>query len=241
MATVLLTLDLESSDSKIDCTFTQAIHLNLQKYRYFLKLLSVTFANVFKNVDISLEVNGTVFASPGIYSIEDLIKAYNQSAGAGKMGLNTNTGKLFIENDGGSNLTITSSNFLQSNLGGNFTLPVTLTPGQIIYSNTVPIISSYNYFILTSQSIHNNAYSNNINDNIMTPTNILYSFSSAIEAFHLKTWVSVEPVEFEISQNILNKVDFEIRTGNDEGLENEIVPGSSTDFHIFAQIISIER
>lgn len=238
---MLLALDLKSDDSKIDCTFTQAIHLNLQKYRYFLKLLSVSFANVFKNVDISLEVDGTVFATPGIYSIEDLIKAYNQSAGAGKMGLNTNTGKLFIENDSGSNLTITSSNFLQSDLGGNFVLPVTLTPNQIVYSTTVPIISSYNYFILTSQSIHNNAYTNNQNENIMTPSNVLYSFSSAVEAFHMKTWVSVEPVEFEISQNILNKIDFEIRTGNDEGLEDEIVPGSTTDFHIFAQIIRIER
>lgn len=238
---MLLALDLKSDDSKIDCTFTQAIHLNLQKYRYFLKLLSVSFANVFKNVDISLEVDGTVFATPGIYSIEDLIKAYNTSAGAGKMGLNTNTGKLFIENDSGSNLTITSSNFLQSDLGGNFVLPVTLTPNQVIYSTTVPIISSYNYFILTSQSIHNNAYTNNQNENIMTPSNVLYSFSSAIEAFHMKTWVSVEPVEFEISQNILNKIDFEIRTGNDEGLEDEIVPGSTTDFHVFAQIIRIER
>lgn len=239
MTSILFSLCLDSSSSKIDCTFVQPIHLNLQRYRYFLKLLSVSFSNVFSNITENQEVDGIVFATPGIYDITDLIAAYNQGANAGKLGLNTNTGRLFIENDSGSAITITSSNFLQSDLGGNFVLPVTLAPNQVIYSTSVPIIQTYNYFILTSQSIHNNAYINSKNPNVMSPSNVLYSFSSAMKPFKYKTWVSVEPVEFELKQNILNKIDFELRTGNDTSLDQLAV--GDTDFNVHCQIIQIEK
>lgn len=238
MASVLYSIILDSDTSKINCTFAQPIHLNLQKYRYYLKLLSVSFSNVFKNVEYSLYVNGFLMASPGIYDITTLIDAYNH-INFGKMGLNTNTGKLYIQNDGGSPITITTSNFLDSDLGGHFSLPVTIPPAGVVYSQQVPIIQSYNYFILTSQSIHNNAFQNRVNQSVMQPTNILYAFSSAMSPFKYKTWVSVEPVEFEIKQNTLNILDFELRTGNDEELESKSI--GNTDFNIHCQIIAIEK
>lgn len=238
MASVLYSIVLDSDTSKINCTFAQPIHLNLQKYRYYLKLLSVSFSNVFGNVENNLYVNGFLMASPGIYDITGLIDAYNHM-NFGKMGLNTNTGRLYIENDGGTTITISTSNFLDSDLGGKFALPITLNPGDVVYSSQVPIIQSYNYFILTSQSIHNNAFQNRVNPSVMTSTNILYAFSSAMAPFKYKNWVAVEPVEFEIRQNTLNTLDFELRTGNDEELETKAI--GNTDFNIHCQIIAIEK
>lgn len=238
MASILYSICLDSDTSKINCNFVQPIHLNLQKYRYYLKLLSVSFSNVWGNVDENLYVNGFLMATPGIYDITGLIESYNH-INFGKMGLNTNTGRLYIENDGGTAITLTTSNFLTSDLGGHFSLPATIAPGGVIYSSQVPIIQNYNYFILTSQSIHNNSFQNRVNENILAPANILYAFSSAINPFRYKTWVSVEPVEFELKQNILNSLDFELRTGNDESLENKNI--GNTDFNIHCQIIAIEK
>ena len=238
MASVLYSICLDSDTSRIDCTFVQPIHLNLQKYRYYLKLLSVSFSNVFSNVEQNLYVNGYLMSPPGIYDITGLVDAYNQMT-FGKMVLNTNTGLLSIQNDGGSTINITTSNFLDSDLGGHFNLPITLNPGDVVYSTRVPIIQRYNYFVLTSQSIHNNAYQNKNTSNIMVPTNILYSFSSAMAPFKYKTWVSVEPVEFEIKQNVLNTLDFELRTSLDESLDDKNI--ANVDFNVHCQILAIEK
>lgn len=239
MARVIYSFKLDSETNKIDSVFIQPIKLNLQKYNYYLKLLSVTFSNVFANVLFNLEVDGIVFATPGIYTIDDLIKAYNEKANKGVMGINMNTGRLWIKNDTAVNMTITSSNFLQSSLGGLFTLPATIAPDGVINSTSIPMISTYNSFILTSQSIHNNSYTN-VNDKlVMRPTNFLYSFPSTIDPFRTKNFVSVQPIEFEIQQQQINKLDFELRDGNDNDLSSVIV--GNTDFSVMGQIIEIEK
>lgn len=239
MASVLFSLCLDSDTSKIECLFNQPIHLNLQKYRYYLKLLSVAFSNVWGNVEDVLYVDSYTMAQPGIYDITGLIDSYNHYVPLGTMGLNANTGLLYIINDTASPITITTSNFLTSDIGGHFNLPITLNPGDVVNSSQVPIIQRYNYFILTSQSIHNCSYQNKHDNKIMSPTNILYSFSSAMTPFQYKTWVSVEPIEFEIKQDTLNSIDFELRTGLDENLIGKNI--ASTDFNIHCQIIAIER
>lgn len=239
MSEVLFSICLDSDTSKIYSLFNQPIILDQNKYKYYFKLLSVSFSNVFSNVNEDLEVDGTVFATPGIYDITTLIDAYNQNlSNKGKIGLNTNTGKLWIKNDTANNITITSSNFLQSNLGGNFVLPATLIPDQVINSTTVPIIQTFNYFILTSETIHNNSYLNRTR-NVLSLTNLLYSFSSAMTPFKYKTFVSVEPIEFEITADMLNIMDFELRTGNNESLVGKEI--GNVDFNVHGQIIRIER
>lgn len=241
MVEILFSVSLNSDTSIINSVFNQPLELDQQHYKYYVKLLNVSFSNVFSNVTEKLYVNGLLMANTGIYEITDLVSAYNETVGAtcGEMGLNINTGLLWIKNDQATDITITTSNFLSSDLGGNFNLPITLHPDEIVYSTTVPIIQSYNYFILTSQNIHNNAYINSVNPEIMRLSNMLYQFSSAMKAFQFKTWTAIEDISFELNQTLLSKIDFELRTGNDESLENLII--GNTDFNVHLQIIRIPK
>ena len=212
------------------------IKLDTQNYDYALKILTVQFSNVIPNVEEAMYVESSLVADVGIYELSTLIDSYNTYT-YGKLSINNNNGKMYLLNDTGSTLTINSSNFLTSSLCGKYTLPIVLAPGDHIESPQTPAIQAYNYFILTSSNVNGYTQTSK-NGGTFTPNNTLWPFSSAMAPFKFKTWTSLQPVEFKLDNDIVNYIEFELKTADGLPLDNQL---ADSDFMITAQIVQYKK
>lgn len=240
---------MESSNYKAKQMFSIPISLDNQTYNYYLRILTVQFSNVVPNVvrDEAINVNGTDYtvAGVGIWSIEEMVDAWN-GLGIGKMTLSLNTGKITLLNDTGSTMTIgnpgSGENIMASDFFGfkGLTWPITIANGATITSSKVGIIQNYNYFILSSGNVNGYTYIHKTGMNSFQPSTCIYAFSSAMNAFQFKTWTAVQPVQFKLDGDKINYLDFEIRTGNDEPIPENVLLAQS-DFMITCQIVKEKK
>ena len=230
-----------SRDSyKLNQNFSNPLYMDTQNYDYYLKVLALQFSNVVPNVAQTLSTNGTTIVDAGIWDTDQLIQAYNDnSATLGTLSLNGNTGRLKLENTTGSTLTITTDNFLTSDICGfNLSLPYTMAVGATITAAHVVSISDFNFFILSSNNVNGYTMASS-NGGAFIPCNAIYVVSSAMDAFAFKTWVSMQPIQFKIESQVLNYLNFELLDGNNKPLN--IVPGAYTDFGVVAQIVRTKK
>lgn len=230
-----------SNDSFVlNQTFSNPLYMDTQHYNYYLKVLALQFSNTVPNVTTTLSTNGTVIATPGIYDITNLVDAYNtNSATLGTLKLNSSTGKLTLENTTGATLTITTDNFLTSEICGfTFSLPYSMAAGASTTAANIVKISDYNFFVLKSNNI--SGYTMVSNDNgPFVPTDIIYIVSSAIPALSFRDWVSMQPIQFKLDSQVLNYLNFELCDAFNRKLS--ILPGATSDFSVVAQIVKCRK
>lgn len=228
---------LASNTFKVSLTLPNPIRLDNPTKKYTLKLVMFQFSNVVPNVKEDQYVDGTKIADRGCYEIDELYSLYNQNGNYGQLTLSINTGKCTLLNNTGNTLTINSSNLLTSKICGNFTLPITLNDGESITSPSTCSVSTFNYFLLSSPNISGFTYTS-INSGQLLPSNTLYPVSSAIKPLGFKNWVSVQPVEFFIDSNILNYIEFEIKTSDGQSITDQLM---ESDFMITVQIVEYPK
>ena len=217
--------------------FPHPIQLDIQNYDYALKILTVQFSNVVPNVTEKLYVEGHLIADVGCYELNELINNYNALNSYGAMYASFNNGKMIISNVQNTDIVINNSNFLTSNICGNFTLPLTIPANGKVESPNSPKIQDYNYFVLTSPNV--NGYTQQSKDGQgFTPNNTLWPFSSAMSPFQFKTWTSLQPVEFKIDNNTLNYMEFELKTADGLSINNQL---ADSDFMVCAQIVQYKK
>lgn len=217
--------------------FPHPIKLDIANYDYSLKILTVQFSNVIPNVEEKLYVEGHLIADVGCYELNTLIASYNALNVYGSMYASFNSGKMVIENVSNNDIVITNSNFLTSNICGNFVLPLTIPANGRVESPNSPKIQEYNYFVLTSPNV--GGYTQQSKDGKgFTPNNTLWPFSSAMSPFQFKTWTSLQPVEFKIDNDTLNYMEFELKTADGLSLNNQL---ADSDFMVCAQIVQYKK
>lgn len=241
---IITTFDLKSDDFSVSLMLPQALSLDIQNYNYYLKLLQVQFVNVVPNVqhDLYINVGGSdiLIVPKGIYDINQLIEAYNtvSNSAYGELKLNSFTGKVTLTNTSGGTLSFTNlgdRDFLTDKVIGFEASQLTSIPNAAtVIANNVVLIQDFNYFVLTSQNIMGNTYTGNSDTSQMKIANILYTYSSAIKPFKMKTWTAIMPVLFKIETSTFEYISFQIRTGNGDEI-NDLMDASG--FHIFCQIV----
>lgn len=241
---IITTFDLKSDDFSVSLMLPQALTLDIQNYNYYLKLLQVQFINVVPNVgnDLYINVGGSdiLIVPKGIYDINQLIKAYNtvSNNAYGELKLNSFTGKVTLTNTSGGTLSFTNlgdRDFLTNKVIGFDASQLTNIPNAAtITANNVVVIQDFNYFVLTSQNIMGNTYTGNSDTSQMKIANILYTYSSAIKPFKMKTWTAIMPVLFKIETSTFEYISFQIRTGNGDEIKDLM---DVSGFHVFCQIV----
>ena len=215
------------------------LYLDVANYKYYLKVLQCQFSNVIPNITENLYVESQLVCGPGVYELDDLINAYNvYSATYGELTADFSIGRITLTNNTGSTLTITSSNFLTHPALGVFSLPITLNDGESVKSSKTPVIQDFNFFVLTSENVVGNTYTQD-NDGSFEVSNALWNFSSAFKPFRLKTWTAVQPVAFRMDQGTLQYMAFELKDGNGHSLS--VVPGAVSDFSVTAQVVKVRK
>lgn len=234
---ILTQIIMSSKTFKCYQIFPNPLKLDIQNYDYSLKILMVQFSNVIPNVNETLYVEGQRVIGPGCYEIDDIMASYNSLSTYGQLSVNYNTGKMNLKNNTGAVLTINNSSFLSNKICGIFNLPITLNQNESIDSTVSPVIQDYNYFILTSPNV--NGYTQTSKDGKgFTPNNTLWPFSSAIAPFKFKTWTSLQPVEFKIDTDVLNYMEFELKTADGLSITNQL---ADSDFMVCCQIVQYKK
>ena len=95
----------------------------------------------------------------------------------------------------------------------------------------------YNYFVLSSGNIQGITYTS-FDETQLKPCDILYPFSSALKPFQFKTWTAIQPVEFQITYDVINYMDFELKDAYSKPIT---VLMAQSDFMITCQIIKRKK
>ena len=233
-----------AKDFHIHQTLNTPIYLDPQNYNYYLRLLQVQFSNVVPNVTENLYVNIgslTLVCGVGVYEINDLITMFN-NLGVGKLELSNYDGKITYKNDTGGNITFSSTgnNFLVSNIIGFDSTQiegVTVLNSGTIKANNPVVIEEFNYFVLSSGNIQGITLTS-FDETQLKPSNILYPFSSALSPFQFKTWTAIQPVEFLITYDCINFMDFELKDAMDRPIT---VLMAQSDFMVTCQIVKKKK
>lgn len=234
---ILTQIIMSSKTFKCYQIFPNPLKLDIENYDYALKLLMVQFSNVIPNVNEVLYVENTPIIGPGCYEIDDIIAAYNKVGSYGQLLVNYNTGRMSIKNNLGSRLTINNSTLLSNEICGKFNLPIVLEANESIDSTESPIIQKFNYFVLTSPNVNGYTQTSK-NGQGFTPNNTLWTFSSAIAPFKFKTWTSLQPIEFRIDSDVLNYMEFELKTADGLSIDNLL---ADSDFMVCCQIVQYKK
>jgi hypothetical protein len=239
-----------NEDTLISEDVSQMILLNPNK-QYYLMMYKYGFSNVFANITSDLYIspgNSWIFNSipipekvitaPLCADIPYLIKQI-QEATLNQMILNiTAYGKIEITFDP----SVSTVNIPAANLGilatdylGRFVNGITST--SPVTSPAIPVISPFNYMVLTCNLVDTNSYIKTLSNYKLTPTTAICSNSAALEPFTYNEWVSRTNVIFPISSGNIQKICFELV---DENLKKLVkVPGAQTDFNINFAIIEM--
>lgn len=233
----------------IDEMLSNEISLNPNK-NYSLMLYSFSYSNVFPNITQNLIIspsnswliNGVsvpekIIVAPILCDIDYLLNEIS-TATNNKMLLKINQyGKVEISFDA-SVLTV---NISSSDLGilstpylGEFSSSITST--IIVSSPKVPVISSFNYLILTSNLIGNNSYIKTTNDRL-TPSLAIYSCPANDAPYSFNSYVSRINLFWDISVRNIQNITFQLLNENLEKLP--IMPGAQTDFSVSFSIVEM--
>lgn len=253
MYKVLANLILKSNDSfLIDEDLSQLINLNPNK-QYFMMMykygMSAVMANVKEDLIISpnnswiinsIPITETIIKAPLCCDIDYLIERI-QDATNNQMILKINVyGHIELSFDvnvltiniGASDLAILGTPFL-----GVFNSAITTT--TTITSPKVPVISDFNYCLLTCNLVSNSCFVkvDNNGNNKLNPTTAICSNSAALVPFSYNEWISRTNVVFPITSGNIQHVKIELL---DENLNKlTILPGAQTDFNVNFSIVEL--
>lgn len=236
---------LESNNFKIYQQLQTPIVLDTINYNNYLKILQVQFSNVVPNVleDQKVKISGNpeqTICGKGIYDVDELVEKYNALSGVGKLEYISSVGKFQFKNDTGSTISVESSNFLTGPIGGfNLSdLQNIANDGTVMAARTI-VISSFNFYELTSGVITGNTYTGKLligtTGQLTTPTNTIWTYSSAMKPFQFKTWTAIMPIEFLVEAQTFMYIDFEMKA-NGEPIPEKNILGQS-DFCILCQLV----
>ena len=245
---IITQFDLKSDTFKVEQMMPSALYLDVEKYNYYIKLLQVQFTNVVPNVkqDLYINIGGSdiLIAPKGVYENQQLVDAYNDKSGSnhiyGELSFNTMTGKMQLNNNSGGALAFTNlgdKDFMTNSvIGFDASQLTSVSINSNISANNFMIIQDFNYFVLTSQNIMGNTYTGDetTTNNQMKIENILYTFSSAIKPFNMKTWTAIMPMLFKIDASSFQYISFQLRTGKGEEITDTM---GQADFHVLAQMV----
>lgn len=238
---------MESKTYKIHQTFSVPLSMDNQNYNYYLRLLTVQFSNVVPTMpnDEGVSLNGTdiVVCTMGFWSVKQMMDKWNNTSGIGTLSQDDNTGLITLTNETNTYYTFdemsNGNNILVDYLGFDKSqFPVVLGHNGTITAKTIPVISSYNYFILSSGNIAGHTYISRDNKGSFLPSSCIYAFSSAISPFGFKSWTAVQPVQFKLDGDKINYLDFELRTGLDEEIKTQL---GQSDFMIVCQVVKEKK
>lgn len=229
---------------------SQMIALNPNK-QYFLMLYKYGFSNIFANITQNLVIspsnswviNGSpisevVITAPLVADITYLLEKI-QAATNDLMILKINPyGKVSITFDSSvSTVSISSADLgiLATNYLGNFTSAIS-SPVETI-SPKVPIISPFNYMVLTCNLVGSSSYIKSSQNDKLIPTTAICNNSAALEPFEYVEYVSRTNVIFPIDSGNIQRIQFELL---DENL-NQLIPisGASVDFNVSFAIVEL--
>lgn len=228
---------LDSENYNIYLQFNTPIVFDNSRYNYYLKILQVQFSNVVPNVETALYAESNLVCDVGIYTVQDVVDNYNSIIKpliGVEASLDMNNYHIKLTNTLATNTTINGGNLYSSEIFGSFNLstPLTLTPGQTITSPKIVVVQAYNYFMLSSKNVM--GYTSTNRNGVLTPSNCVYTFSSAMDAFQFKTWTAVQPILFKLDGTNVQYIGFEIRDGRDRPITQLM---GQSDFSVTAQII----
>lgn len=229
---------------------SQMINLSPNK-QYFLMMYKYGFSNIFANVKQnlyispnnswiinSIPITETVITAPLVCDITYLIDKIKTATNNlivprlneyGKIELTYDASVLTI-NINSSDLGILATDFM-----GNFNTSITTT--NLITSPNVPIISDFNYTVLTSNIVNSSSYIKTESNDKLTPTTAICSNSAALDPFQYVEYVSRTNVIFPITSSSIQRIEFQLL---DENLNDLVlVRGAQTDFNVSFAIVEI--
>ena len=133
-----------------------------------------------------------------------------------------------------------SSNFTNINFSGGclstnyFGMVNTITSNETT-SPQMPIVSDFNSILLSCSLVGNACYVQN-NEGGLVNTATIVSVNAAMEPFELADWSSVQILEFPLNSGS-SITGFTLELRDDNNNELIVLPGSTTDFNCWLEII----
>lgn len=228
---------------------------------YYLKLLSFRFSNVFCNVvePIIFSPGGTwtlngqalpqqVFQTPALVDLATLYTWFSECCGVVNEGEEEKKYRIALSLNAYGRLDFTLDSSVTSIsmtggcldtmyfgkvhelIGNNIT-------GGVYTSDQMPSVSSFNSIVL-SCSLAGNASFIQTSDGRLQTTSAIASVSAAVNPFDLVDYAANQPILFPLnSASIINNFVVEMR--DDENNTLTVLPGSTTDFNIWFEIIEL--
>lgn len=250
---------LKSSGTRNNVQLDIPLNLNPNK-QYYLKLLSFRFSNVFCNVTEPIvfspggtwTINGqplpeTIFPTPAMVELTNLYTWFSECC---QRVFNTE------EPDYSVKLSINSYGRLDFKLDNNIT-SINMSGGCLdtmyfgfahelignnIYGGTytsdqMPSVSRFNSIVL-SCSLAGNASFIQTSDGRLQSTSAISSVSAAVNPFDMVDYAANQPILFPLnSTTVVNNFVVEMRDDNNNELT--VLPGSTTDFNIWFEIVEL--
>ena len=228
---------------------------------YYLKLLSFRFSNVFCNViePVIFSPSGTwtlngvalperIFQTPALVDLKTLYTWFSECCGtiegeeeetryAITPALNAYGRVSFTLDQSVTSLSMTGGCLDTMYFGNVHELIGSDITGGVYTSDQMPSVSSFNSIVL-SCSLAGNASFIQTRDGRLQTTSAIASVSAAVDPFALVDYAANQPILFPLnSASIINNFVVEMR--DDENQNLTILPGSTTDFNIWFEIIEL--
>lgn len=251
---VIRSFILKTNSTRNDVILNVPVNLNPNK-EYYLKLMSFRFSNVFANLvgDIIISPNNTWtytynnidytipesrYLTPALGELDVL---YNWMKTIIKNQCNCTDDEITISiNSYGKIDFIFSSNFSNINfVGGCLNLNYFGKIGSITTNDTtsinIPVVSSFNSILLTCSLVGSSTYVQNESGSL-SPTSVICSVNAATKPFELLDYTAVQAVMFPLN-SASNITAFTCELRDDNNLPLTQLPGSSTDYNLWLEIV----
>ena len=251
---------LKTNGTRNDVQLNIPLTLNPNR-NYYLKLLSFRFSNVFCNVTepIIFSPGGTwtlnnqplpevVFQTPALVDLNALYTWFSTCCGVvnGEEEEPKYTVKLSINDYGRLAFTLDSSITQISMNGGCLdtmyfgwvkSLTGSSLSGGTFTSEQMPSVSNFNSIVLSCSLVGNSSYIQTSSGTLQT-TSAISSVSAAVDPFETVDYAANQPILFPLnSANIINNFTVEMRDDDNNSLT--VLPGSTTDFNIWFEIVEL--
>lgn len=258
--TVVRSFILKTNGTRNNVQLDIPLTLNPNK-NYYLKLLSFRFSNVFCNVvePIIFSPGGTwtlngqalaqqVFQTPALVDLKTLYTWFSECCGVinegeeekkyrialslnayGRLDFTLDSSVTSISMTGGCLDTMYFGN-VHELIGNNIT-------GGVYTSDQMPSVSSFNSIVLSCSLVGNASFIQTSDGRLQT-TSAIASVSAAVNPFALVDYAANQPILFPLnSTTVVNNFVVEMR--DDENQTLTVLPGSTTDFNIWFEIIEL--
>jgi hypothetical protein len=251
---------LKTSGTRNNVQLNIPMTLNPNK-NYYLKLLSFRFSNVFCNVTepIVFSPGGTwtlnnqalpeaIFQTPALVDLNTIYNWFSEKCGIARtegdktiynITLSINEyGRLAFALD--STITQISMNGgclntmyfgrVESLIGSSLT-------GGTFTSDQMPSVSSFNSIVLSCSLVGNSSYIQTSSGALQT-TSAISSVSAAVNPFETVDYAANQPILFPLNNaSVINNFTVEMRDDDNNTLT--VLPGATTDFNIWFEIIEL--